>query len=400
MNPTILTLFALAGSAAAALAAPVPQPAEVKALATRVADWQIRTFDEHGKYRALASNKPSWANHKNYHDLQWHMGALYAGIERFRHIADQPEKYPGFLTMIGQRNGWKLHKRPYHADDHAVGQFYLSLYQETRDPAMLRPTREQFDWILEHPKTGSIVWTTWQEKQAGKHTDCHDRWGWCDALFMAPPVWARLAKITGERKYLDFMDREYHATYDLLWDKNDHFFWRDSSFFPKREKNGRKLYWGRGNGWVFGGLALMIPDLPQDWQGRPFYLQLFRQMADSLLACQRDDGTWSMGLLGGTDGYPNKETSGTAFFTFGLAWGINNGILDKEKYQPATLKAWQALAGCVTPDGMVGWVQPVGAAPGISYPDKTEVYGTGAFLAAASEVYQLAGANKPSPHQP
>ena len=208
---------------------------------------------------------------------------------------------------------------------------------------------------------------------------------------MAPPVWARLAKITGEQKYLDFMDQEYHATYDLLWDKEEKLFWRDSSYFPKRETNGEKLFWARGNGWVFGGLALMIPDLPKDWEGRAFYIELYKEMAASLKATQREDGTWSMGLLGGVEGYPIKETSGTSFFTFGLAWGINNGVLDRATYEPMTLKAWQALTECVTEDGMLGYVQPVGAAPGDSFADKTEVYGIGAFLAAGSEVYKMCG---------
>ncbi len=362
-----------------------PTPDSVKTVTQKVADWQIETFDEHGKYRAIPGNTVTqWHNRENYHDLVWHMGALYAGMYEWSTIAGDP-KYTGFLKMIGERNEWKLHRRPYHADDHAVGQFYLSLYEECGDAAMLAPTQQQFDWILANPKTGSLEWK--------KETDAHNRWGWCDALFMAPPVWVRLTKITGDRKYLDFMDQEYHATYDLLWDKEDHLFWRDSSYFEKREKNGRNLYWARGNGWVFGGLALMIPDLPNEWDGRAFYTSLFTQMAESIKNCQRPDGTWSMGLLGDVKDYPNWETSGTSFYAFGLAWGINNGLLDRETYEPIVLKAWEALLQCVTPEGMLGWVQPVGAAPGESFADCTEVYGIGAFLAAGSEVYKLVSNN-------
>jgi rhamnogalacturonyl hydrolase YesR len=366
----------------------------VKAITKKVADWQIDTFDEHGKYRAIAKGQ-KWQNNKNKHDLVWENGALYAGMMEWVLVSGDP-KYTEWLTMIGKRNGWKQHRRPYHADDHTVGQFYLKLYERIGDKSMLEPFQEHFDWILANPKTGSLEWTTKEEKKKGKHTDCHARWGWCDALFMAPPVWARLARITGDRKYLDFMDQEYHTTYDLLWDKEDQLFWRDSSYFEKREANGRKLYWARGNGWVFGGLALMIPDLPEDWKGRGFYINLFKQMAVSLKNCQREDGTWSMGLLGGTEGYPIKETSGTAFFTFGLAWGINNGVLDHATYAPTVFSAWNALTECVTEEGMLGYVQPVGAAPGDSFADKTEVYGVGAFLAAGSEVYKLVGGEVPA----
>ncbi len=142
---------------------------------------------------------------------------------------------------------------------------------------------------------------------------------------------------------------------------------------------------------ALGGLALMIPDLPEDWEGRAFYLDLFKTMANAVKNCQREDGTWSMGLLGGVEGYPIIETSGTSFFVFGLAWGINQGLLDRATYEPVVFKAWKALEASVTPEGLLGHVQPVGAAPGDSYADKTEVYGIGAFLAAGSEVYRLVG---------
>lgn len=356
-------------------------PTSVKQLTQKVADWQIATFNEEGKYRALPTHPPEWMNNEQYHDLEWHHAALYVGMVQWSKLNKDP-KYTQWLMDIGKRNNWQLHARPYHADDHAVGQFYLSMYEDYNQAEMLNGVRERFDWILEHPKTGTLDWLV-------KDTDAHNRWGWSDALFMAPPVWARLAKITGEQKYLDFMDQEYRTTYNLLWSEKDHLFWRDSSYFDKKEKNGEDIFWSRGNGWVFGGLALMIPDLPQNWQGRQFYIDLYKQMAQRIKAIQRADGTWSMGLLGGTEGYPIKETSGTAFYTFGLAWGINHGILDRAEYEPTVWRAWQALKDSVNDDGMLGYVQPVGAAPGDSFADYTEVYGIGAFLAAGSELHKM-----------
>lgn len=356
-------------------------PESVKALTRKVADWQIETFEEQGKYRALPNRPPDWMHREQYHDLEWQNGALYVGMNQWRKVADDP-KYAEWLRSIGERNQWKLHQRPYHADDQAVGQFYLSFYEDFNQPEMLTPVRKQFDWILQNPKRGTLDWEV-------ENTHAHDRWGWCDALFMAPPVWARLAKVTGDAKYLEFMDREYHATYDLLWSEKDHLFWRDSSYFSQHEKNGEDIFWSRGNGWVFAGLALMIPDLPASWDGRAFYLDIYEKMARRLKSIQRADGTWSMGLLGGTEGYPVKETSGTAFYAFGLAWGINAGILDQELYEPAVLRAWRALSESVTEEGLLGHVQPVGAAPGDSFPDYTEVYGVGAFLAAGSEIYKM-----------
>lgn len=236
---------------------------------------------------------------------------------------------------------------------------------------MMEPTRRQFDTIM----TGN------------KKDDWH--WNWCDALFMAPPVWTRLSKITGDDKYLQYMDYQYRKTYDSLWDGEENLFFRDKSYLDVKEKNGRKLFWSRGNGWVFGGLALMLPDMPEKWQGKEFYLDIFKKMAMVLKETQRQDGTWSSGILGNETDYPDKETSGTSFFAFGLAWGMNQGILDRATYEPVLWKAWSALEKSVTKNGMLGYVQPVGAAPGESFKDFTELYGTGAFLAAGSEVYQF-----------
>ncbi len=378
----------IAALAVGLLASPVlaedSTPESVRVITEKVLNWQIKTFEDQGTYRALPANPKSWnTGREKYDDVDWANAALYIGLNEWRK-ATGDEKVATFLQGIGTRNAWKLGSRPYNADDHAVGQLYLSLYEKDKDPAMIAPLQERFDWILANRKTGSL-------ERVG--SDWKSRWWWSDALFMAPPTWARLAKITGERKYLNFMDEEYRTTRDLLWNKDDKLFWRDSSYVPRKEKNGRPLYWARGNGWVLAGLALMIPDLPADWEGRAFYTELLWEMAEGLKECQRADGTWSMGLLGGVEGYPVKETSGTGFLTFGLAWGVNNDLLDRATYEPIVLKAWYALTQCVTEEGMLGYVQPVGAAPGDSFPNYTEVYGVGAFVAAGAEVYKMLGGN-------
>ena len=133
----------------------------------------------------------------------------------------------------------------------------------------------------------------------------------------------------------------------------------------------------------------MIPDFPENWVRRPVYIEKFKAMAETLVETQRADGTWSSGILGGAEAYPIKEISGSAFFVYGLAWGINYGILSAETYKTPMLKGWYALTNCVNDDGLVGYIQPIGAAPGNSFKDYTEVYGVGAFLAAAAEVYKF-----------
>lgn len=385
-------LFLLASTLAAA---DMPDPRSVRQLATKVADWQIETFADAAKYRAIGSERyrtryaEKYRTPQNHHELDWTNAVLYAGMDAFRGIAENRRKYTDWLVSIGDRNGWRPYYRLYYADDHAVGIAFLSLYEDLGDPAMRREVKNVFDEILRYPRTGSLEYV----RREGWifETDVLKRWGWCDALFMGPPVWSRMAKVTGDARYLEFMDREWHASYDLLWSAEHKLFFRDSRYFTQSEANGRPIFWSRGNGWVLSGLALTIPHFPEDWEGRGFYIKVLREMATAVKATQRADGTWSMGLLGDLTAYPERESSGTALFTHGLAWGINQGYLDRETYEPVVLRAWEALVDCVNEEGIFGYVQPVGSAPGESFADKTEVYGVGAFLLAATEVYKLAG---------
>ncbi|WP_282123717.1 glycoside hydrolase family 88 protein [Algibacter mikhailovii] len=357
-----------------------PSADDVLKLTEKVANWQIETFEEMGQYRALPpeEDRKSWHNREKHHELDWTNAALYAGMYELSQISNYPQ-YTNWLIQIGHRNKWQLGERVYHADDDAVGQLYLSLYQNVRLKHIVDklPLQSRFDSIMQSKKGGDY------------------QWDWCDALFMAPPVWARLSKVTKDSTYLEYMDKQYHMTYDELWDKENRLFYRDKSYFDKKEKNGKKIFWSRGNGWVFGGLALMIPDLPEDWKGRAFYETMFKEIAETVKSRQRADGTWSAGLLGDERDYPNIETSGSSFFAFGIAWGINNGLLDKVTYEPVLFKAWDALKQCVNADGMLGYVQPIGAAPGLSFKDYTEVYGIGAFLAAGTELYKYINAFYP-----
>jgi rhamnogalacturonyl hydrolase YesR len=214
-------------------------------------------------------------------------------------------------------------------------------------------------------------------------------WWWCDALFMAPPTLARFYKATGKVEYLDYLDREWWTTSALLYDPREHLYFRDSSYFDKREANGRKIFWLRGNGWVMGGLARVLDYMPKNYRTRSKYVAQFREMAAAVANLQDDDGLWRAGLLD-RQAYELPEVSGSAFLTYALAWGVNQRILDRKVYVPVVKKAWAGLLARVYSDGRLGSIQPVGAAPGQFKPTSSYVYGVGAFLLAGSEVYRLA----------
>ena len=343
---------------------PEISPAAIRTVMQAAADWQLA--------------HPSPGDQK-YGQQAWTYGAFYAGVMALNEIAESP-KYHDAMATLGKQLKWQPGPRIYFADDHCVAQMYLELFLKDHRRRMLWPTLERFNLILAQPATNDL-------HMGAKGSQ--DRWNWCDALFMGPPTWVRLFQATGDRRYLDFMDREWRATSAFLYDTNEHLYFRDSTYFKKREANREKIVWSRGEGWVLAGLARVIPLLPEDFAGRNFYEQQFREMAAKIASLQQADGLWRASLLD-PDSYPLKETSGSGFHTFALAWGINAGLLDRATYEPVVRKAWPALVECVTPAGKLEHVQPVGADPKKFAPTHTDVYGTGAFLLAGREMYRLA----------
>jgi unsaturated rhamnogalacturonyl hydrolase len=213
-------------------------------------------------------------------------------------------------------------------------------------------------------------------------------WWWCDALFMAPPVWVGLSEETLDPAYLKYMDLEWWITSALLYDPQEHLFFRDASFLTKHETNGQKLFWSRGNGWVMAGLARVLNAMPANYPSRAKYLDQFKQMAARIAQLQGSDGLWRPGLLD-AQAYPLPEVSGSAFFVYALAWGVNHRILDRSTYLPVVRKGWEGLLQHIYDDGRLGSIQPIGAAPGAYSATSSWVYGVGAFLLAGSEVMEL-----------
>jgi rhamnogalacturonyl hydrolase YesR len=325
--------------------------ADVDRAMRKVADWQLQRVQEH------------WSQ-------DWTFAAMYTGFMAAANSLHET-RYSNAMLSMSTGFQWRLGPRQTHADDQAIGQTYLQFYLQNHDPERLVHVREQYDRIMQLPDD--------PEKPV---------WWWCDALFMAPPVWARLYQATQEKKYLDYMDSEWWITSKLLWDPDDHLYFRDATYFNKREKNGKKIFWSRGNGWAMAGLARVLEGMPADYSSRAKYVEQFQELAGRVLQLQGTDGLWKPSLLDAED-YPLPEVSGSAFFVYGLAWGVNHHLLNRAKYEPAIAKAWAGLIAHIYEDGRLGCIQPVGAAPGEFKPASSYVYGVGAFLLAGSEVREL-----------
>lgn len=340
------------GPLASDLSPALKRSAILKAM-EKVADWQLQHAE--GKY-----------------NIQWTYAALYDGLLAASK-ATGDERYRDRTLQVAEQNGWQLGPRFAHADDEAIGLTYLTLYSEAPKVDEIGPTREGMDKLLARPDDPK-----------------KNLWWWCDALYMAPPVLAQLSVATNERRYLDFMDREWWITSGALYDPAEHLYFRDDRFLTMHEANQQKVFWSRGNGWVLAGLALVLQRMPADYPDRAKYVTQYKEMAQKIAGLQPKDGLWRASLLDPAS-YPNPEISGSAFFTYAMAWGINHHLLDRKKYLPVVKKSWDGMLSHVYADGRLGSIQPIGGEPGKFKPSSSYVYGVGAFLLAGSELTQLAG---------
>ena len=332
----------------------------IKITMTKVVDWQLK--------------------HPIHDPTDWTNGAFYTGVFAAYRTTQSKPILDSMLAM-GQRNQWKPHTRFDHADDIAISQTYINLYRLKHDIAMVQPTVDSVAKLA-----------TTKGNESLKHGIT---WWWCDALFMAPPTLAELANTYNDASYRQLNDSLFQETYDLLYDKEEKLFYRDWNYLlnakgeGRHEANGQKVFWSRGNGWVVAGLARLLYELPSDYPKRPFYTKLFKDMIEKVQSLQQADGLWRSSLLDPM-AYPGGEGSGSGFYCFAMAWGVNNGILDKAQYTPTIQKTWKALNGLVSEEGRVGWIQPIGADPRRNFRQESwENFGSGAFLLAGSEVIKM-----------
>lgn len=315
-------------------------------------------------------------------EAAYHTGNMEAyrllGVARWKNYSEDWARHNKWMGAQGQDpSKWKYktygegHDFALFGDWQICFQTYLDLYELNPDPFKIKRAIEVMD-------------TEVRSKE-------NDFWWWADALYMVMPVMTKLYKVTGEVKYLDKLYENFRWADELMYDKDEQLYYRDAKYiYPKVKTacNGGKSFWARGDGWVLAGLAKVLNDMPADYKHRPFFVQRFRELAEGVARVQRPSGYWSRSMLCEEDA-PGPETSGTAFFTYGLLWGMNHGLLDRSVYEPVVNKAWTYLVTtALQEDGSVGFVQPIGEKPD---PTKTvdahsqANFGVGAFLLAACE---------------
>jgi rhamnogalacturonyl hydrolase YesR len=351
---------------------PAITPVAVGAAMRKVADWQLAQSQQY--FTAIDRAR-------QLDGRIWTWGVLYSGFMAASDALKDP-KYVNVMRDMGKTNNWQLSTGETDGNQLSLAQTYLELYLLDKQPEELAPTKATFDAILARPRV-----------ELGSNQRI--AWWWCDALFMAPPTWARMYAATGDPKYISYLDEEFAKTNTLLYDSQAHLYSRDATFVEKQEKNGQKTFWSRGEGWVMGGLARTLEYLPKDDPARIKYETQLREMAAALAKIQGKDGLWSSGLLDPAAYNDQPEISGSSLITFGIAWGIDNGILDPKEYTPVVTRAWAGMLRHIYADGRLGDIQQTGAAPSTFKPSASYNYGVGGFLLAGSELYKMSEAKHP-----
>ncbi|MDE7408170.1 MAG: glycoside hydrolase family 127 protein, partial [Muribaculaceae bacterium] len=310
----------------------------------------------------------------------YHTGNMEAycltGNEKYREYSERWAEHNQWKGAKGtDRSQWKWtygEKDDYvlFGDWQICFQTYADLYNIHPDDKRIRRAREVMEYEMSTPR--------------------NDYWWWADGLYMVMPVMTKMYKITGNEKYLDKLHEYFMYADSIMYDSEEHLYYRDAKYtWPKHKSaNGQKDFWARGDGWVLAGLAKVLADLPADYRHRDLFLTRYMAMADAVVASQQPEGYWTRSMLD-AEHAPGPETSGTAFFTYGLLWGINHGYLNDVKYKEAAMRGWQYLRNvALQPDGRIGYVQPIGekAIPGqVVDAASTASFGVGAFLLAACE---------------
>lgn len=317
-------------------------------------------------------------------EAAYHTGNMAAWkITQNKDFLQYSETWAAHNQWMGAKStnkaGWKYHYGE--TDDHVLFgdwqicfQTYIDLYKIKKDEKKISRAIEVMEYEMSTPNK--------------------DYWWWADGLYMVMPVMTKLYTVTGNRRYLDKLYEYFTYANSIMYDSEAKLYYRDAKYvYPKHKTaNGKKDFWARGDGWVFAGLAKVLTDLPADDSHRTEYISKFKGLAAAIKQSQQAEGYWTRSMLDPVHA-PGPETSGTAFFTYGMLWGINNGYLDKTAYLPVVQKSWSYLVNtALQADGKVGYVQPIGerAIPGqVVDRNSTANFGVGAFLLAASEMYRF-----------
>lgn len=308
----------------------------------------------------------------------WEVSVFHTGNMQAYYMTGD-ELYRNYSMRWGNEHLWQSYGYPdrntTNADNICCFRTYIDLYNIDSENVNLSYVKNQVDTITNSSWNGY--------------------WNWIDAFYMAAPIFTKMYELTGEEKYLDKMYNmiKYNAETLNCYDEETGLWFRDANYINQKSENGEKVFWSRGDGWVYAAFAQIIEELPDSYKHKDYFVKIYLEMSKALKNAQCPDGAWHESLLD-QNFNPDCEESGTGFFVYGMLWGINNGYLAEAEYFPTAAKGWKWLSEVATgEDGLIGYVQAIGAQPTKNKlsATTTQHYAYANFVYAASEMAKYLG---------
>jgi unsaturated rhamnogalacturonyl hydrolase len=364
----------------------IPRKGDIKAAGDKVGNYWISAY-------------PAGSNNNG-----WNASVLLMGIiEHWRHYGNASYKtyaenwastYAWSLLSSGCNSSGNWHNRM------VAGYTFLRLLQAGSTGATVADVTQDLNTQLALPISPEVTGLVDHHFRDCAGTSGTFSWKAVDANFMALPIWITMGKHFGNTNYYTRGSglQNYQVSTMGLQDATTKLWYRDESYKTKTSPKGLKIFWGRGEGWIAATLAIALSELPTTRPEYATYRTRFIDLMDALRRRQREDGFWNMNVVD-PNHHPAPEASATGLITFGMARGINLGILSGTTYKPVAAKAWNAIvATAIRNDGFLGFCQGVGGAPvppsDVGYPDEgaTTPHCVGAFLLAGTAMNDLSAA--------
>lgn len=313
------------------------------------------------------------ANNPDVGDCAWERAAYFLGDMAAYEMTGKQE-YLDYATEWANKNGWAFFddekRQVTNADSVLCGETYLDLIDKYGVPGTDKNMLDSLEWTINDPH--------------------NDYWWWVDTMYMALNMYSRIGVRQGDSRYFD---KGYKLYYNSkverrCYDADVHLWYRDERFLPENQRtaSGGKIFWSRGNGWIFAGLSRTLGTIDETNPYYEEYKNTFCNMAEAIKKCQCGDGFWHTNLLEPEE-FDMPETSGTVLFVLGYLQGIRLGILPKDEYLGCAMKGFEALTNIALDEsGFLGWVQVVAWGPGPVKKECTNDYAVGAYLQVLREL--------------
>ena len=247
--------------------------------------------------------------------------------------ANNTQRYTDFLTRYCDY--WvAVDPAVDQSDTAAPGLITYAMYKRTGNPAYRHLTEKVLHYIRNEPRLYLDCLNHLGSSGKGK---LYPKSVWIDSVMMFSVFTSIYARENRDEEMLAFAARQPKQYASMMWNETDHL-WAHSYWVKCRKAfPQRRLYWGRGNGWVICGFPMILDRIGLEHPEAEEIIAIYRQTSEALLKCQNPDGTFNTLLQ-----YPSyRELSATALISAGWLHGIQKGYLDERFREPA-MRAFRA----------------------------------------------------------